>query len=754
MRFGVINLIIKGNKMKIDLHLHTKKTKEDSYSRDISPDEFVKKLKEAEVGIAAITNHNCFYEEQFREIIRLANNDILVLPGIELTVFVNEKNKIKHMNLILDNDDKCVLKLKKFLNDKNIDSSNPVNIQEVINFFDEDEGKVIFYPDKKSSTKERGFSDDEIKELFINNEKFKNVCVLDTNVKGFCHYFRNGVSSLIGSDVKHWDKYVEESKKLINYYTPIFSFQILYGIFKKGDTYENFRRDDLIKEIDNVQLTDKLVLNKVPIITNSMNVIFGSKATGKTTLLKQLYVALNVDENKKFYYEKSLKNDEEDLVSLAKSSPDYQKCYTEFKEIKNNICFAIKKIISYSESLKKNYLHEFYLFYKNIEHNKGKFNIISVKDKEEKEEPSENQSITTIVKSLRNSISEPYSKNEELYKSTTEVVNRLIDEWKKEYLKINYEYFQSKFINKTILKLQEIIKINKNVLPEIKRFGLKEIFEKRLSLNKKIKKLNEIIYDSKNENKKLSEKKINLKTFKFNHEYVVPIENTNDKKTWMIIGYLNLNIKTNTSDKNYQLKQIINYLLNRKYIDFSNPCEVINRKNESMAKESLNDENSSIFKEEYNFVLKDSKDQNMEPSAGEKSYILLKNILSKEEVDWFFIDEPERHLNSQFISEVLLLDIEQLIKKGKTIVITTHNNILGINTNPSNYLLRENIKTNDGVFSTWYGNMASKNMLPLFDGKEEKKNITSILLKYFEGNKDLYMYRNNIYELERDKNGR
>lgn len=285
-------------------------------------------------------------------------------------------------------------------------------------------------------------------------------------------------------------------------------------------------------------------------------------------------------------------------------------------------------------------------------------------------------------------------------------------------------------------------------------FELKEIFEKRLSLNKKIKKLNEIIYDSKNENKKLSEKKINLKTFKFNHEYVVPIENTNDKKTWMIIGYLNLNIKTNISDKNYQLKQIIDYLLNRKYIDFSNPSEVINRKNESMAKEFLNDENSSIFKDEYNFVLKDGKDQNIEPSTGEKSYILLKNILSKEEVDWFFIDEPERHLNSQFISEVLLLDIEQLIKKGKTIVITTHNNILGINTNPSNYLLRENIETNDGVFSTWYGNMASKNMLPLFDGKEEKKNITSILLRYFEGNKDLYMYRNNIYELERDKNGR
>lgn len=735
--------------MKIDLHIHTIRTKEDSCNRNISPNEFVEKMKESNVGIAGITNHNYFCKEQFDEIIRLAGNDLLVLPGVELTVFVNENKNIKHMNLILNNDENSILKLQTFLENNKVSSNTPIDIKEVINFFDDEEGKVIFYLDKKSSTKERGFSDDEIKKFFFHNDKFKNVFVLDTNVKGYSHYFRNGITSLIGSDVKNWNNYVKDSNKLINYYTPIFSFEILYRIFKNGDAYDNFRRDDLLREINDIHLTDKCTLKKVPIIAKSVNIIFGSKATGKTTLLEKLYNGLDVDASRKKLYEKV-----KDFELLAKSSSNYNNCYYEYKCIKNNICSKIREILDYDELLEKNYLHELYLYCKDIERNQGKFNIISVQDNKKIEEPNVNKIIIEIINNLKKSISVNYLENDVLYRKTTNIVNELIEEWKKEYLKINNEYFQSRFIYKTISKLQNIIKMNKNILPKVTELGLWETFEKRSSLNKKIKNLNEIVYGSTNKNIKTSDKKINLKTFEFNNEYIVPIENSVNKRTWYVIRNIFLNIKQNNNDKNYTLKKIINHLLSRDYEkDYSDPSSLINKDNMSSILELLNDENSGIFKDEYKLVLKDNVDQNKKPSIGEESYIFLKNFLN-EDVDWFFIDEPEEHLNSQFISEVLLSDIEQLIKNGKTIIITTHNNILGLNTNPSNYLLRENIEVDNGIFSTWYGNMASKNMIPLFDNTEREIDITTILLKYFEGNKDLYIYRSNIYEIERDKNGK
>lgn len=736
--------------MKIDLHIHTKKTLEDTFKRDIEPSEFIKKMKEASVGIAGITNHNIFNEDQFKKIVQLNNNDILILPGVELTVFVNEIKNIKHMNLIFDNDNESILKLQNFLKDKNISSKNPIDVYEVIDFFDDVEGKVIFYPDKKSASNERGFSDNEIKELFISNKNFKNVYVLDTNIKGYYHYFRNNVNSLIGSDVKDWNNYYEESKKLLNSITPIFSFEDLYRIFKNGDTFENFRRDNLVREINNIKLTNKNTLNKVPIVMNSINVIFGSKATGKSTLLRQLYETLDVENNKKTIYdEKTIKDDTD---SLVKTSPNFEEFNKGFKSIKENITTAIQDILKHNEKLNENYINEFYMYHKNFERSKGKFNIIKTKTYEI-EQNIKNVKIKKIVHYLKEIVKVNYENNETLWKSTLRIIKKQINDWKKEYLKINYEYFECKFIHKTISELKSILKINKNILAEVTEFGLYKIFKKRLLLNDKIKNFKNIIFNSSNNEKFNFKPKINLYEFEFSQEYIVPIENSKDLLTWIIVGSGYLNIKKQGSDKNHTLKELLEYLLKKEYKDFSNPKDKINNENKEIIFKSLNHENLNIFKEEFKFVLKHDKTKNKDPSAGEKSYIFLKNILSKKDVDWFFLDEPEEHLNSQFISEFLLLDIDRLIKERKTIIITTHNNVLGLNTMPSNYILRENIETSNGTFNTWYGNMVDKNMVPLFDNEKNRKiDIQDVILKYFEGNKQLYIYRSNIYNVKKDKN--
>lgn len=55
--------------MKIDIHTHTKKCKTgDAPSRAISAADFCETILSTEVGIIAITNHNVFDSEQFKEI--------------------------------------------------------------------------------------------------------------------------------------------------------------------------------------------------------------------------------------------------------------------------------------------------------------------------------------------------------------------------------------------------------------------------------------------------------------------------------------------------------------------------------------------------------------------------------------------------------------------------------------------------------------------------------------------------------------
>ena len=54
--------------MKIDIHVHTKKIKSgDSITRNIDATQFLNIIKQTDVKILAITNHNHFDFSQFNE---------------------------------------------------------------------------------------------------------------------------------------------------------------------------------------------------------------------------------------------------------------------------------------------------------------------------------------------------------------------------------------------------------------------------------------------------------------------------------------------------------------------------------------------------------------------------------------------------------------------------------------------------------------------------------------------------------------
>lgn len=75
--------------LRADFHLHTVKDKEFEYNNN--PNDFIKeyvqKLKEENISIGAITNHNKFDKEEFKALRKQAKKEgILLLPGVELSV--------------------------------------------------------------------------------------------------------------------------------------------------------------------------------------------------------------------------------------------------------------------------------------------------------------------------------------------------------------------------------------------------------------------------------------------------------------------------------------------------------------------------------------------------------------------------------------------------------------------------------------------------------------------------------------------
>ena len=75
--------------VRSDFHLHTNKDKEFHYTGEHNSfvKEYVSALKEAEIGVGVITNHNKFDKDEYDAIRKAAKKeDIFILPGVELTV--------------------------------------------------------------------------------------------------------------------------------------------------------------------------------------------------------------------------------------------------------------------------------------------------------------------------------------------------------------------------------------------------------------------------------------------------------------------------------------------------------------------------------------------------------------------------------------------------------------------------------------------------------------------------------------------
>jgi predicted ATPase len=128
------------------------------------------------------------------------------------------------------------------------------------------------------------------------------------------------------------------------------------------------------------------------------------------------------------------------------------------------------------------------------------------------------------------------------------------------------------------------------------------------------------------------------------------------------------------------------------------------------------------------------------PSNGESSMVLLHNELMKDK-EIYLIDEPEKSLGNDYISEVIVPLIKERARSGKKVIIATHDANIAVRTLPYNSIYREH---DINGYYTYSGNPFSNSLVC---NRNTKDNLDwkLISMKTLEGGKSAFGERGKIY---------
>lgn len=699
--------------MKIDLHMHTKATLDsEPKTRNIkNPEDFKKTLINSKIIVAAITNHNEFDEEQYKE---LKDKEYLLLPGIEYDVNISDgkDSKIrKQLNIIFD--PKKTSKFAEKVKNNHSSSNNPIDFQTIIEVFDDED--TIFYIDCKN-TRTTGWTEQQYKENF---SEVKGVKIFDANNQKTLFLLRSrNYDSLIGSDVQNWEKYEENySKKLTTIGFKVNNFKTLLGLLRQNIGQEYDFESTSFKEINigPEELNKKMVLKKIS-IANGVNIIFGPKASGKTELLEKLY---NLENGTKTLYKSSdyIKNFNSIKENKVINSESTKEKIEEFKEI-------IKEISNYESKTFKNF-KDFKIAIE--QKNKIKIHQTNIKNIIKKD----NKKIFNLGKDINtNLVTIKEICIENIYKKNFEVSKETLIFLKKKYLKDNKEFLKFKIKHDIKKNLTSLIEQNKGEKTLPTNIGLFKKYEERIKIKNNLEKLKkfDISYEEKE-----NEYKIPDDSNVWIHKKIISIWDVNNDAPFGHIKYKNILKERRFHSLKETWKNGLRKLISLKPL--SNPQETL-----SNVKKLIDAYEHFIVEN----VFENKENKNSQPSNGEKAYIALYSKLN-EDVNTYFLDEPGVFLGNKMISENLLQKIINLNNNNKTIVITTHIASIGINTMPYNLIFRNNIINENGIFKTYQGNFINEIFENVNDNNDKLK-FYETLINNFEGNIKQFDFRKGIYK--------
>lgn len=701
--------------MKIDLHCHTKATKKgDSINRNVSAEDFKRIINSVNVKIVGITNHNVFDKEQYAEFIKVVDNDFMIWPGIELDV-KGVENEEGHVVVV--SNPKKVKEFEEKTNDL-LDECDPnafvCSIDKMIDYINSIDCIVMPHFYKPKSLKESSI-------LQIKSKMNDNYRLLyePSNFRSLGILINHSRNSIVGSDVKDWNKYHEND--FSNLKIDVDSYEQFMLLIKKDvSLIETLLQKQFRRKIDISYL--KKQQEEVEIY-DDINIIFGSKGTGKSESLKKINSFFKEKGKNIGYYcpkDTQDKIDEKlNVLSPERKLSNYNKdnCKSEFDCLVN---WNDEKVTQY-----KDYTN--YISSKNKSANKERMKILEIStiSNEYIEKTTLEETNLKYVNNIIDNLNKITLKNyllENEEKKLVEIINKLYedvfnkktDAWEnKESIVLS---------NFSVDKLKEIVEKKTELKTKPSSTGFLEFAKKRLQLKSNLIKIingfnyefddNEVMVGNLEEGKELHKKTIIRMLCK-------------DSKT----DEFELGIK-----KLNEVKDLLDDIFNNIY-----KIDLINDINE--LKEILDDNKIKSLDDFLGVKKIFTVDSNeYRPSTGEATMIVLDEIL-KGNYDVYLLDEPEKSLGNAYVNDVLVPRINDLSKQKKCVVIVTHNANIAVRTLPFVSIYKEYV---NGEYKTYIGNPYT-NKLVNINNCEENKNWKDTSIRILEGGKEAFNERSEIY---------
>lgn len=711
--------------MKIDIHTHTRKIKKgDAETRNIDAKKFIDIIKNTEVKILAITNHNNFDRKQYEDFRDGLNGICQIWPGIELDILENGRRS--HL-LVICNPKKHIefdKEVQELIRNISPDAFT-ISIKETVARFDRlDCLYIAHYLSKKPN-----FEEEEIEKLTKEISNPIRIIKEATNSISAGIYISHGHNSIFGSDIQNWDDYNTISKELPELRLPVESFEQFCLLLDKDASTINTllnRKEKVNIEIVPFNNTAEIVRLD---IYNDINILFGSKGTGKTEILKALSKYFNSKGHKTNVYQ-SNELHLKDVFDLKGASFDINAKELGIDECNMEIEYIKEATEAYVTSIEKYRLHFSEKETNKISQKLKIKNIGKSDDKQPQRKLGEVYSILSKFEEFR-----IYVQSNENVKDYIELkqLNDLINSLTKILYQLNLQT-EIKFLElRSVQMLNQIINtFNKEISKKTgqpekpTKTGFSDYASNRLKLEVAVKKL------LNNINKKIEPIETYVGSLNDKGELFcktnIKIQNGDFTDT----RYSPIKKVTKSIQKDF-VKKIISI---SKHIYATDLFEKITNLNQV---ENINTISSvSNLLQFYRHFSLDNKVY--EPSNGESSMILLFKEL-KEEKEIYLIDEPEKSLGNDYISDVIVPLLKEKALLGKKVIIATHDANIAVRTLPYNsiYRLYEN-----GKGYTMTGNPFS-NSLKCIYGLKGDLDWKEISMKTLEGGKEAFGERGKIY---------
>ena len=701
--------------MRIDLHTHTQNLKKgDGPGRVISPEDYVRTMLKEGVGIASITNHNKFDLEEFNEVSR-QSDDLIMFPGIELDVKIGDKCRqviiianpsIKDTFSEVYNDsnrnyEKYCIEYDQFIN-----SVKRFKVDDVIivpHFYNKDNGITI-------SEKDELCKDLEDYSVIVEPANLVSMAIINSN---------EDYLSLVGSDVQDWSKYSASMALEIKF--DIDSFSKFYELAREPKIFVKNALDG--SESNSIKTNN----NGELILYDDLNIIFGEKGSGKTVLIDDYIFPFYSNSGKKV------------VVHRGKESSDvYESTLNEYKnkvEIDSDLLTLIENklsnIMTYSDPNPSDFVNKFMLYHQDKNKNKRAKCLKKTESQYVNNKYSEAGSVIRDVEKDIVSINKVVDINDKVRGVDSDDGHSLssgLNKLKRDVLSIASEKLKELFISKGAESIVNTFKesVNKKTgkISRPNGTGFSKLVAARLKRFV--------------DNKDLIQCIRNIQLTESVSLGVIPVKGVLTYETSICcLTEQDVYTKESIFDKsrivaNRELVRKINRFSKDsfKYIDSYFSPEEKSRDVRDIVKDII----------KKNSVIKLSTGQEYKPSDGERAILSISSLLENNSYNVYLFDEIERGLGHKYIADYLIPKLKQLRDMGKTIVLSTHDANIAINTLPSQTIYCD--YPSENIY--YSGNMYSNELIGIVNG--DTKNWRNTAIIHLDGGEKLFNSRSNIYE--------